>query len=162
MPIWGYDLWHTFWPTSLCQNTLRSNYFVYGAYLWNPFGDLTHIAHTHYLLLTWKYWCLFYIGSFVGLIKNHHCLSSPKRVFLFLVTCGQLWHWPLATSPNAKIFAMWRKICDVFGHSGENKNEMLPQYLWIFIRFRGKNCEKNTTISLPSFFSDINMASIDF
>ena len=41
----------------------------------------------------------------------------------------QRWRWPLATSPNAKIFAMWRKICDFFSHSGEDKNEMLPQYL---------------------------------
>ena len=51
----------------------------------------------------------------------------------------QRWRWPLATSPNAKIFAMWRKICDVFSHSGEDKNEMLPQYLWILSRFCGKN-----------------------
>ena len=44
-------------------------------------------------------------------------------------TPTQRWRWPLATSPNAKIFAMWRKISDVFSHSGEDKNEMLPQYL---------------------------------
>ena len=41
----------------------------------------------------------------------------------------QRWRWPLATSPNAKIFAMWGKICDVFSHSGEDKNKMPPQYL---------------------------------
>ena len=40
---------------------------------------------------------------------------------------NQRWRWPLATSPNAKIFPMWRKICDVFSHSGEDKNEMLTQ-----------------------------------
>ena len=30
---------------------------------------------------------------------------------------------------HPKIFAMWRKICEVFSHSGEGKNEILPKYL---------------------------------
>ena len=43
---------------------------------------------------------------------------------------------------------MWRKICDVFSHSGEDKNEMLPQYLWILSRFRSKNRRKNDCITI--------------
>ena len=60
----------------------------------------------------------------------------------------QRWRWPLAKSPNAKIFAMWRKIFDVFSHSGEDKNEMLLQYL---SRFRGKNRGKNDCITIVFF-----------
>ena len=46
---------------------------------------------------------------------------------------------------------MWRKICDLFSHSGEDKNEMLPQYLWILSRFRGKNRGKNDGITIGFF-----------
>ena len=65
----------------------------------------------------------------------------------------QRWRWPLATSPNAKIFAMWRKICDVFSHSGENENEI------ILSRFRGKSRLKNDCITIVFY---INMALFHF
>ena len=54
---------------------------------------------------------------------------GEKFNYLVKICIMQRWRWPLATSPNAKIFSMWRKICDVFSHSGEDKNEMLLQYL---------------------------------
>ena len=56
---------------------------------------------------------------------------------------------------------MWRKICGVFSHSGEDKNEMIPHYLWILSRFCGKNRGKNDCITIV--FTDINMGkfSID-
>ena len=68
------------------------------------------------------------------LIQAKYLIWGPQE--------AQRWRWPFATSPNAKIFAMWRKICDVFSHSGEDKNEM------ILSRFRGKSRLKNDCITI--------------
>ena len=48
---------------------------------------------------------------------------------------------------------MWRKICDVFSHSGENENKI------ILSRFRGKSPLENDCITIVFY---INMALFDF
>ena len=92
------------------------------------FSAIIHFSHGWYLVNRAR-WLDYHL---ITIKQSVSFRDAPWKFLTYefkMADNQQRWRWPLAISPNAKIFAMWRKICDVSSHSGEDKNEMLPQYL---------------------------------